>query len=203
MKKQLLIGCGHSRVKRMWVGENTGWDELVTLDINPECNPDVVHDLEVLPYPFENNSFDEIHAYGVLEHLSDQGDYKSFFAQFEEFYRILKPNGFLVACVPSERGQIVTTGRDSKTGEIIKSVIFSPQQWGDPSHRRVINLISLTFLSQESYKQCGHTMMTDFRNIYKGDFTLAWHQDTGELLNFVLQPIKEVPGWTLPNTPKK
>jgi len=194
MKKQLLIGCGHSRAKRMWVGENTGWDELVTLDINPEVKPDIVHDLEKLPYPFEDNSFDEIHAYGVLEHLSDQGDHKAFLAQFQEFYRILKPSGFFVGIVPSERGIL-----DPKTN----TIIFSPQQWGDPSHRRVINLITLAFLSQESYKQCGLTMMTDFRDIYKGDFVLAWHQDTGELLNFVLQPIKEVPGWTSPNTPKE
>lgn len=198
MKKQLLIGCGHSRAKRMWVGENTEWGELVTLDINPEVKPDIVHDLEKLPYPFEDNSFDEIHAYGVLEHLSDQGDHKSFLAQFEEFYRILKPSGYFVGIVPSEQGIIVPCGRDPKTNEIINKVIFSPQQWGDPSHRRVINLVTLGFLSQDNYKQCGQTMMTDFRNIYKGDFVLGWHQDTGDLLNFVLQPIKEVPGWTSP-----
>lgn len=183
MKKNLLIGCGHSRVKRVWIGDQTQWEgELVTLDMSPECKPDVLHDLEVLPLPFEDNSFDEIHAYGVLEHLSEQGDHKSFFAQFDEFYRILKPSGFLLAVVPNEQ---------------------SVQQWGDPSHRRVINMITLAFLSQDNYKQCGQTMMTDFRSIYKGDFKLAWHQFSEDLLNFVLQPIKEVPGWTSPNTPKE
>ena len=183
MKKNLLIGCGHNRTKRIWVGDQTQWDgEVVTLDMNEDCKPDVLHDLEVVPYPFEDNTFDEIHAYGVLEHLSDQGDYKSFFAQFEEFHRIIKPGGFFIAAVPSEK---------------------SVQQWGDPSHRKVINLITLAFLSQDSYKQCGTTMMTDFRSIYKGDFTVAWHKDDGELLNFVLQPIKEVPGWTSPNLSKE
>jgi len=193
MKKNLLVGCGHSRIKRIWVGDQTSWDgEVVTLDMNEDCKPDVLHDLEVLPYPFEDNTFDEIHAYGVLEHLSDQGDYKSFFAQFQEFHRIIKPGGFFLALVPSEKGII-----DPKTD----TVTFSPQQWGDPSHRRVINLITLAFLSQESYKQCGQTMMTDFRDIYKGDFTVGWNNDDGSLLQFVLLPIKEVPGWTSANTP--
>lgn len=183
MKKSLLIGCGHSRIKRAWMGDETAWSgELVTLDTNKDCKPDVIHDLEALPYPFEDNTFDEIHAYGVLEHLSDQGDHKAFFAQFQELWRILKPGGFLLAIVPSEK---------------------SVQQWGDPSHRRVINMITLAFLSQDNYKQCGQTMMTDFRDIYKGDFTVAWHQDDGELLSFVLSPIKEVPGWTSEISPKE
>jgi predicted SAM-dependent methyltransferase len=183
MKKILLLGCGHSREKRMWIGDQTSWDgELVTLDHNPDCKPEVIHDLKMLPYPFPDNEFDEIHIYGVLEHLSDQGDHVGFFAQFEEFYRILKPSGHFLAVVPSEK---------------------SVQQWGDPSHCRVINMITLGFLSQENYKQCGKTMMTDFRNIYKADFVVSWHHDDGELLNFVLSPIKEVPGWTSENTSTK
>jgi len=194
MRKQLLIGCGLSREKRMWVGENKTWEDLTTLDINPDMKPDKVHDLEVIPYPFADNTFDEIHAYGVLEHLSDQGDYRSFFRQFEEFYRILKPGGHLLAAVPSEKGKF-----DPLTGIVTMNV----QQWGDPSHRRVINLVTLAFLAQDSYKQCGQTMMTDFRNIYKGDFAVSWHQDNGELFNFVLEAIKEVPGWTSENTPKE
>ena len=186
MKKQLLIGCGHSREKRMYVSDAKEWEELVTLDHSADCNPDVLHDLETLPYPFADNSFDEIHAYGVLEHLSDQGDYKSFFAQFTEFHRMLKPDGLLLAIVPSEK---------------------TNQQWGDPSHRRVINVVTLAFLAQKSYEECGKTLMTDFRSIYKADFAYMWGKDEESegLMYFILKAIKplpEVSGWTSEATPK-
>ncbi len=191
MKKQLLIGCGHSRVKQMWVSHETDWEDVTTLDINPDCNPDIIHDLETESLPFEDNSLDEIHAYGVLEHLSDQGDHVSFFKQFNEFYRVLKPGGHLLASVPSE--EILTD----------KGYRVNPQLWGDPSHRRVINDTTLAFLSQKAYDQCGKTMMTDFRNLYKGDFVMVWHSYENNLFNFVLEPIKEVPGWISENTPKE
>jgi SAM-dependent methyltransferase len=169
----------------MHINGETEWQELVTLDRNPDCKPDVVHDLEYLPYPFQDNEFDEIHAYGVLEHLSDQGDYKSFFAQFSEFYRILKPEGLLFAIVPND---------------------MHAQQWGDPSHRRAINAVTLEFLNQANYEQCGQTLMTDFRDCYKANFILGWNQTDPDLYQFVLQAVKpmgEVPGWTSANTHKE
>lgn len=187
MKKQLLIGCGNGLIKRLHANGETEWQDLVTLDINPDAKPDVCHDLEVMPLPFEDNTFDEIHAYGVLEHTGSQGDYKAFFAEFSEYHRILKPGGLLLAIVPNDQ---------------------HVQQWGDPSHRRVINLVTLSFLSQANYEQCGQTMMTDFRNIYHGDLIVTWVKDDEEarkegLLYFSLQAIKEVPGWTSENTPKE
>jgi len=122
-----------------------------------------------------------------LEHLSDQGDYKSLFAQFSEFHRILKPDGLLAAIVPSEK---------------------SNQQWGDPSHRRVINLVTIAFLNQANYNECGKTLMTDFRSIYKADFVYAWGKEDEKegLFYFILKANKpglEVTGWTSENTPKE
>ncbi len=114
-------------------------------------------DLEKLPLPFDSNSFDEIHAYDVLEHTGAQGDYKFFFAQFEDFARMLKPNGLFFASVPP---------------------VASRWCWADPSHKRVITQDTLTFLSQEEYaKQVGVTPMSDFRYIYKADFVLCWAEN--------------------------
>jgi SAM-dependent methyltransferase len=165
---ELLIGCGASREK-VFRPQNP-WTEIVTLDINPAHKPDVVWDLEKLPYPFEDNQFDEIHAYEVLEHIGQQGDYKTFFAQFSELWRILKPGGTLCATVPSWDGMWA---------------------WGDPSHKRIINDGTLAFLSQSQYaEQVGKTTMTDFRYLYKADFKIIHTQTDMDRFAFVLEAIK-------------
>ncbi len=53
----LLLGCGRSRVKKLWLGEQSNWNELVTLDYNSDVKPDVVHDLTKHPLPFKDNFF--------------------------------------------------------------------------------------------------------------------------------------------------
>ena len=166
---QLLLGCGSNREKRLaWQGRSE-WDGLVTLDFESRHNPDVVHDLNDLPLPFADNSADEIHAYECLEHCGRQGDFRFFFAQFQDFWRILKPGGVLIGSCPLPE---------------------SPWAWGDPSHTRVISVHSFVFLSQPAYSQVGKTSMSDFRSIYSGDFDLV-HWEKGEhSMAFVLQAVK-------------
>lgn len=190
--RELLIGCGYTRQKRITVpGTVTSmrWSNLTTLDINERCDPDLWCDLNAHP-PWIARSrriprdhaqacellsdwWDEIHAYEVLEHLGQQGDAASLLAQFAELWRILKPNGYLCATVPSR---------------------FSEGLWGDPSHRRVILPMTLTFLDQEQYaRQCDgpvKTAMSDFRSVYKADFKLIEKHDNRETFSFVLQAIK-------------
>lgn len=168
--RELLIGCGNSRRKKMDPSQSFKWDELVTIDHDPNCGADVVHDLEVYPWPFDDNEFDACHAYCVLEHLGRQGDYKSFFATFAEIYRILKPGGHLFAVVPSRTDKWL---------------------WGDPSHTRVIQPESLVFLSQKQYaEQVGVTPMTDFRWLWKDDFEVVGMQDNGADFHFALEAHK-------------
>jgi SAM-dependent methyltransferase len=169
-KTELLIGCGSNHSKRLATDGTKGWDNLTTLDYNATHRPTVVWDLMKLPLPFKDKEFDEIHAYEVLEHLGQQGDYKLFFAQFSEFWRLLKPNGHFLATCPSRN---------------------SVWAWGDPSHTRIMQLEQLVFLSQEEYrKQVGKTPMSDFRNIYQADFRTVFQEDDGETIRFVLQAIK-------------
>jgi predicted SAM-dependent methyltransferase len=170
MRKELLIGCGAQRKKVLFSKGNESWSNLVTLDIEAVHKPDVIHDLCVLPYPFESDEFDEIHAYDVLEHTGQQGDYKFFFAQFSEFWRILKPNGMLFAKCPSYK---------------------SSWAWGDPGHTRIIQSNTLVFLKQPEYtKQIGKSQMTDYRSIYKADFQEVYVKETDEDLFFVMKAIK-------------
>lgn len=43
--------------------------KVTTLDVWDKFHPDIVHDLEQLPLPFENDSFDFITAIDVIEHI--------------------------------------------------------------------------------------------------------------------------------------
>lgn len=209
--RELLLGCGNSRVKRLdTVGSYSEWQNLTTLDIDPACEPDIVFDLGSLgciPLPLRtfkrmknyedslmaiaetaryndavmiynksaaddaNSYFDEVHAYEVLEHCGAQGDYPLFFAQFREFWRILKPGGYFCATVPDWR---------------------SVWAWGDPSHTRIINEGTLVFLSQVQYKtQVGKTAMSDFRSLLTpADFEIVGARTSGEQFEFVLRAIK-------------
>ncbi len=72
--RELLLGAGHSRDKRIWLKEASRFQNLVTLDINPDAKPNVLFDLEITCLPFKDDSFDEIHAYEGFKHLSWQGD---------------------------------------------------------------------------------------------------------------------------------
>src|SRR5277367_3198633 len=117
---ELLLGCGHSRDKKVSMNGREAWDDLVTLDQYPECEPDIVLDLNVLPYwRLSDNEYDEIHAYCVLEHCGRQGDWRFFFDQWSEFYRIIKPGGTFHGITP---------------------LYTSEWAWGDPSHARIIGL---------------------------------------------------------------
>jgi SAM-dependent methyltransferase len=169
--RELLIGCGNSRRKKLSL-QPGGWNDLTTIDHDPNCGADVTHDLEQYPWPFEDDSFDEAHAYCVLEHLGRQGDYKAFFAMFAEIYRVLKPGGILAAICPSWQSQWA---------------------WADPSHTRIIAPGSLVFLDREQYhNQVGRTAMTDFRWLWKGDFEPVHLDDNGDRFTFGLKAHKPV-----------
>lgn len=149
MRRELLLGCGNSRRKKHSLND-WEWQSLTTIDHDPECGADIVHNLDETPWPLDSDTFDEIHAYEVLEHLGAQGDFHAFFAHFGEIYRALKPDGVLIATVPAWD---------------------DVWAWADPSHRRVIAPQTLVFLDQTQYaRQVGKTAMTDFRWLWKGDF---------------------------------
>lgn len=150
---ELLVGCGSRKERLIAYNDRTAWTELVTLDMNPDHKPDVVWDMTKRPLPFDDGTFDEIHAYDVLEHLSQQGDWRSFFEEWTEWYRLLKPDGVL--CGISPRWD-------------------SAWAWGDPGHTRIVGPECMTFLDQNAYtEQVGKSPMTDYRFVWKGDFVIV------------------------------
>lgn len=166
---ELLLGCGRSREKKMFLPDHEQWDGLVTLDNNSDVNPDIIYDLNQTTLPFEESTVDEIHAYEVLEHCGSQGNYQFFFAQFEDFHRVLKPGGKIFATVP------------------LPNSIWA---WGDPSHTRIFQRENLIFLNQPSYDGVHDSPMSDFRYLYQGDFDVIHLKEEGECLQFGLVAVK-------------
>jgi hypothetical protein len=59
-----------------------------------ETRPDVVHDLNVRPWPFANSDFSEVVGYDVLEHMLDV------VAFMEEVHRVAAPGAIVRLTVP-------------------------------------------------------------------------------------------------------
>lgn len=168
---ELLLGAGSRHEKRLWSEGRQAWSSLVTLDINADHKPDVVWDLSNRPLPFADDAFEEIHAYDVLEHLSAQGDWRGFFEEWSEWWRLLKPGGLMFAISPHWS---------------------SPWAWMDPGHRRVYGPEILLFLDQSEYeRQVGVSPMTDYRFVYRSDFEIVHARITEERqFEYVLRAVK-------------
>ncbi len=93
-KRVLNAGCGFAK----YPAKN-----VVNLDAFDICKPDVVHDLNKTPLPFEDETFDLIIANHIMEHISN------WWECFNEFARILKPNGYCEIWIPE-------SGSDSAVG---------------------------------------------------------------------------------------
>ena len=76
--RNLNIGCGEK-----------DFPDCVNVDIRHTYITHLIYDLEKFPYPFEDNEFENIYAYDILEHLTDV------MAVMEELHRILKVGGKL------------------------------------------------------------------------------------------------------------
>ena len=71
-----------------------GWTNVDALDLE---NVDIIHDLTSYPYPFEDNSIEEIVMIEVLEHIS----WRETTNVLKECYRILKQGGKMHIQVPA------------------------------------------------------------------------------------------------------
>jgi len=79
----LDVGCG----KKKFPG-------ALGIDVRSNVSADVPHDLDQLPWPFEDNAFDLVLIRHCLEHLRDV------VAAVEELWRITRPRGTIVVEVP-------------------------------------------------------------------------------------------------------
>jgi hypothetical protein len=208
--RQLLIGCGRRRDKRVWLTSemlggapegagptsNREWVNLYTLDSNPACKPDLVCDLSTFDW--------YISRYGRITSterglacMADDGMLRSNFWDEIHAYEVLEHLGGLgderaFFAHFSELWRILKPG-----GHLLATCPsrFSSWLWGDPSHKRAILPETLIFLDQTEYmRQCDdetmRTPMSDFREIYVADFRVVYSHDNKITHTFILQAVK-------------
>lgn len=64
MRRVLDLGCGKNK-------HSIAEAEVIGIDIDPESSADVIYDLNALPWPFDDDEFDEVICQDILEHLED------------------------------------------------------------------------------------------------------------------------------------
>jgi SAM-dependent methyltransferase len=151
--KILHVGCGRRKVSAIELAQYVGLAmdglesaEVIHLDAREDLNPDVVCVLGEEPLPFEDDAFDLVIAWHVLEHIGRQGINAGWLegtdADFwPELYRVLKPKGWLYAESPY-RG--------------------SRWEWADPTHTRSMSEDAIIYAMQDSYRYKG-SMISPFR----------------------------------------
>ena len=161
MKRHLLMGCGNDHTKRVGLTEDDfEWDgELIKVDMNDQCGADIVLDLEDRPLPFPDEHFDSLSAFDVLEHLGRQGDWKGYFEEFAEWWRLLKPGGLFYIMVP--------VGADA---------------FADPGHTRFFSYNHFNMLSKSWYAEqlAKGIRVTDYRWFWKRNFRVRALQSVSD-----------------------
>jgi hypothetical protein len=109
---KINIGAGAQKIKG-----------FLTCDHSDIFDPDYMFDLEKDPYPFDDNSVDEVIAHHVLEHMGE-----GYFHCLKELYRICCNGAIIDIKVPHYRNE---------------------NQFHDPTHRRTVTAVGLTLFDQE------------------------------------------------------
>lgn len=109
--KSLDLGCG----KKKYPGS-------IGLDISDKTDADIVHDLNVFPYPFEDNEFDYVHMDNIIEHVDNV------IRVMEEVHRITKNGATIKIIVPYFR---------------------SPYACIDPTHKHFFTTMSFNYFDPD------------------------------------------------------
>lgn len=93
-----------------------------SIDIVPETEPDIVHDLNQRPWPLRDSTFERVYAHDVIEHLHD------IVATMEEIHRVCLAGAIVEITVPH---------------------FSSSNAFTDPTHRHYFGRYSFSYFTGE------------------------------------------------------
>lgn len=114
---------GARRILDLGCGKAKAHPDAVTVDISPDAQPDIVHDLDVTPWPLESGQFDQIHMIHVVEHLDN------IVKAMEEVHRVARPGARVHILTPH---------------------YSSTNSYTDPTHRHHLGLRSFNYFTGEA-----------------------------------------------------
>lgn len=104
-------------------GKDESTPNALSIDKSKLASPDILHDLDLTPWPIEDNSFDVIYCKDVIEHVAD------IIKTMEEIHRIAKPGAKVVITTPH----------------------FScSNSYTDPTHRHHLGFFSFDYFTGEN-----------------------------------------------------
>lgn len=140
----------YESVRRLNLG--CGFDlrpDCVNADNFPECNPDILLDIEQPDWPFDDNRFDHVLLKHVLEHVGK--DFTDFAQIMRNLHRITSPGGIIEIHVPHYRHETY---------------------WSDPTHVRAFTALTFRMMSKRqnnewianraNYTMLAYVMDVDF-----------------------------------------
>jgi hypothetical protein len=159
-KLKLDLACGQNKLKG-FVGVDV---------VKKGTKADIEHDLLVTPWPFKDNSVDELYTSHFIEHIPHGSSALNnpFFDFFNEAWRVLKKGG---------------------TFKIIAPYYTSIRATQDPTHQRFISEMTFAYLDKkwrcETNQLSHYPLVTDFR-IEKVDHNILteWNGRSSETMNF-------------------
>jgi glycosyltransferase involved in cell wall biosynthesis len=169
---KLNLGAGHNH--------RPGW---INIDIDPQTQPDVVHDL-TQPLPYQNNTVSAILLQDILEHFTKQEGQKL----LHECSRVLKKGGQIKLRLPNIQQIIDQFSADEEVMlEFIYGNTETSGQWG--SHRYGYTAKTITL----ALKRAGFTNINIRQETT--NFIVTAQKSTRSLPQLNLLVIQQSPDW--------
>lgn len=173
--KILDLGCGIHKLKPKHPDH-----KVIGVDKVKVEGVDVVHDLDIFPYPFKDSEFDMVYASHFLEHVKDLE------LTLKEIQRILKPKGILQGRVPHfSCGVTYRDPTHKRFFSYFSFEYFSDKCWYAPIK---FNIVNISFNFTRTYKtflnDWFNPLLNAFPTMYERFF--CWILPTSEI-KFILE----------------